>query len=75
MRATVAAGSAFAIVRSNTRFFERQRAMSEGKSDSVWSDTMDVAEHERTFEGFVAFTKYGIYGCTVLLILMAIFLL
>ncbi len=49
--------------------------MSEGKSDSAWSDTMDVAEHERTFEGFVAFTKYGIYGCTVLLILMAIFLL
>ncbi|MCE7998682.1 MAG: aa3-type cytochrome c oxidase subunit IV [Rhodobiaceae bacterium] len=49
--------------------------MSEGKSDSVWSDTMDAAEHERTFDGFVAFTKYGTIGCTVLLILMAVFLL
>ncbi len=49
--------------------------MSEGKSDNVWGADMDVAEHERTFDGFVAFTKYGIIGCTVLLILMAVFLL
>jgi len=48
--------------------------MSEGKSDSVWGETMDEAEHERTFDGFVAFTKYGVIGCTVLLILMAVFL-
>jgi len=48
--------------------------MSEGKSDGVWGETMDEAEHERTFEGFVAFTKYSTIGCTVLLILMAVFL-
>ncbi|MEQ9143459.1 MAG: aa3-type cytochrome c oxidase subunit IV [Parvibaculaceae bacterium] len=36
---------------------------------------MDAPEHESTYEGFVAFTKYGIIGSVVLLVLMAIFLL
>lgn len=39
-----------------------------------WGAEMDAAEHERTFEGFVAFTKYGTISLTVLLILMAVFL-
>lgn len=37
--------------------------------------SMDMAEHRRTWEGFVALTKYGTAGVVILLILMALFLL
>ncbi len=36
---------------------------------------MDYAEHDRTWAGFVAVTKWSMIGLCVLLILMAIFLL
>ena len=35
---------------------------------------MDYAEHNRTYQGFVAFTKYSIIALVVLLALMAYFL-
>jgi len=49
--------------------------MTDAKSDGNWRAEMDSAEHEGTYEGFVAFTKYGIIAMTAILILMAIFLL
>jgi len=36
---------------------------------------MDYAEHDRTYNFFIAFTKYGTIAVVILLILMAIFLL
>lgn len=36
---------------------------------------MDYAEHDRTYHGFIALTKYGTAAVVILLILMAIFLL
>lgn len=36
---------------------------------------MDYAEHDRTWAGFVAVTKWGTIAIIVLLILMAYFLL
>jgi Bacterial aa3 type cytochrome c oxidase subunit IV len=35
---------------------------------------MDYAEHERTYEGFLALTKWGTISCVVILSLMAFFL-
>lgn len=35
---------------------------------------MDYAEHEKTYEGFVALTKWGVILMALLLIFMAIFL-
>lgn len=35
---------------------------------------MDYPEHERTYRGFMAFTKYSIIGLVALLVLMAYFL-
>lgn len=35
---------------------------------------MDYAEHERTYEGFLALTKWVVIGCVVILALMAFFL-
>jgi aa3 type cytochrome c oxidase subunit IV len=49
--------------------------MTDAKTDGNWRPEMDEAEHEGTYEGFVAFTKYGIIAMTALLILMAVFLL
>lgn len=49
--------------------------MTDVKPDSVWGAEMDKAEHEQTFEGFVAATKYGTIACVVILVLMAVFLL
>lgn len=36
---------------------------------------MDYAEHDKTYDLFIFLTKWTIIGCTVLLILMAYFLL
>lgn len=36
---------------------------------------MDYAEHERTYAGFLAMTKWGTIAVVVILVLMAIFLL
>jgi hypothetical protein len=36
---------------------------------------MDYAEHERTYEGFVTFVKWGVIGVVAILVGMAIFLL
>lgn len=36
---------------------------------------MDYAEHERTYRGFLVFTKWATIHIVVILILMAIFLL
>jgi hypothetical protein len=36
---------------------------------------MDYAEHDRTYAMFVSMTKWGVIICTVILILMALFLL
>ena len=36
---------------------------------------MDYAEHERTYRGFIALSKYGTAAVVILLILMAIFLI
>lgn len=36
---------------------------------------MDYAEHERTYRGFIAFTKWGTITVSAIVILMAIFLL
>jgi hypothetical protein len=38
------------------------------------ADGNDYAEHERTYEMFVALTKWGIIFLVILLILMAYFL-
>lgn len=38
-------------------------------------NAMDYAEHERTYETFVALTKWGAIGVVAILVLMAIFLL
>jgi Bacterial aa3 type cytochrome c oxidase subunit IV len=35
---------------------------------------MDYKEHERTYAGFLAATKFGIIFCVLLLIAMAVFL-
>lgn len=35
----------------------------------------DYADHLRTYDGFIAFTKYGTIGLIILMILMAFFLL
>lgn len=35
---------------------------------------MDYSEHERTYAGFLAFTKYGTIAVVVILVLMALFL-
>lgn len=37
-------------------------------------NAMDYAEHERTYAGFIAMTKWGTIGVVVILILMALFL-
>lgn len=36
---------------------------------------MDYAEHERTYAGFVALTKYGVIFLVLLMIFMAVTLL
>jgi hypothetical protein len=36
---------------------------------------MDYAEHERTYSGFLTFTKYGVVFVVALLIFMAVTLL
>lgn len=36
---------------------------------------MDYAEHERTYAGFIALTKYGTAAVVVILVLMGLFLL
>jgi len=36
---------------------------------------MDYAEHERTYRGFLALAKWGTVAVTVVLVLMALFLL
>lgn len=36
---------------------------------------MDYAEHERTYRGFVTFTKWGTITVIAIVVLMAIFLL
>ena len=36
---------------------------------------MDYPEHEKTYDIFLALTKWGTISCVVLLVLMAIFLL
>lgn len=33
--------------------------------------TMDYAEHERTYSGFIAMAKYGTLSCVAILIAMA----
>jgi len=38
------------------------------------ADGNDYAEHERTYDGFITLTKWGIGSIIVLLILMAYFL-
>ena len=38
------------------------------------ADGNDYPEHERTYEGFIAMTKWGIISLVVLLLLMAYFL-
>jgi len=40
-----------------------------------WGKEMDAEEHLGTYQGFLAFTKWGGVAVAVLLILMAIFLL
>lgn len=35
---------------------------------------MDYSEHDRTYAGFLAFTKYGTAAVVVILVLMALFL-
>jgi|GEM_PF-3135455 len=49
--------------------------MTDGNTQNDWRPEMDEAEHEGTYEGFVAFTKYSVIAMTVLLILGAVFLL
>lgn len=58
-----------------TAFLKGRQKMTDEKLDSAWKPEMDAQAHESGYEGFVAFTKYGIIGMTTLLILMAIFLL
>jgi hypothetical protein len=36
---------------------------------------MDYAEHERTYSGFIFFTKWGVVAVALILILMAFFLM
>ena len=36
---------------------------------------MDYAEHERTYRGFIFFTKWGVVGVAAVLILLAFFLI
>jgi hypothetical protein len=36
---------------------------------------MDISDHERTFEGFVNWTKWTVLAIVVILILMAVFLI
>jgi hypothetical protein len=51
----------------------------EGKQMSVDTSeghpAMDYKEHTRTYEGFIAATKYGVISVVVLLIFMALTLL
>lgn len=44
------------------------------KVEYAVADGNDYAEHERTYDGFIAMTKWGIISLVVLLILMAYFL-
>ncbi len=44
-------------------------------NNSAGHPDMDYAEHEKTYNMFIALTKWGVIGNVVLLILMAIFLL
>lgn len=37
-------------------------------------EAMDVKEHERTYNGFIALTKYGTIACIIIVALMAYFL-
>ena len=45
-----------------------------GEVEYATADGNDYAEHERTYEGFITLTKWGIGSLVVLLILMAYFL-
>jgi len=47
---------------------------SHGTTEYSTADGNDYAEHERTYEGFLAFTKWGVISVVILLILMAYFL-
>ena len=48
--------------------------MTDENLNGAWKPEMDAEAHESGYEGFVAFTKYSIIGLTVLMILMALFL-
>lgn len=37
--------------------------------------SMDISQHKSVYGSFIGMTKWGLIGCVVLLVLMAIFLL
>ncbi len=45
-----------------------------GEVEYATADGNDYAEHEATYEAFVAMTKWGVIFLVILLILMAYFL-
>lgn len=47
---------------------------SHGTTEYSTAEGNDYVEHERTYETFLAFTKWGVISIAILLILMAYFL-
>lgn len=39
------------------------------------NENMDTAQHEQTYDLFIAMLKYGTVACFIILVLMALFLL
>jgi len=50
-------------------------AKNEAFQIDAWGKEMDPEEHLETWDGFMVLTKWSTIGLTVILILMAIFLL
>ena len=49
--------------------------MADNQAMTAGHPDMDYAEHERTYRGFVAMTKWGIIAMVVILVGMAVTLL
>jgi hypothetical protein len=55
--------------------FKRNAVMaSHGTTEYSTAEGNDYVEHERTYEGFLTMTKWGVISISIVLILMAYFL-
>jgi hypothetical protein len=72
--AAVAGQVGFAIVRRlRNQVFPGENSMAGNTEHSTDTGSTDMAEHIRTWKGFIRFMTWQVVGAVVLLILLAIF--